>query len=101
MSNQPIYLETHDEVAVLVLNRPDKLNALNTDVWKGIKKFVDEVAGNPDIKVLILRGVNERAFSAGADISEFPKIHATPKASSSPKRSDGPLLTRFLSLPNL
>ena len=79
MTDQPIYLETHDEVAVLVLNRPDKLNALNTDVWKGIKKFADEVAENPEIKVMILRGVTSAAFSAGADISEFPKIHATPE----------------------
>ena len=79
MTDQPIYLKTHDEVAVLVLNRPDKLNALNTDVWKGIKKFADEVAENPEIKVMILRGVTSAAFSAGADISEFPTIHATPE----------------------
>ena len=79
MKNQPVYLETHGEVAVLVLNRQDKLNALNVAVWEGIKKFADEVEENPDIKVLIIRGVTSHAFSAGADISEFPKIHATPE----------------------
>ncbi len=79
MNDKPVYLETHAEIAVLVLNRPDKLNALNGAVWAGIKKYVDEVAENPDIKVLLIRGVTSQAFSAGADISEFPKIHATPE----------------------
>ncbi len=79
MNDKPVYLETHAEVAVLVLNRPDKLNALNGAVWAGIKKYADEVAENPDIKVLIIRGVTSQAFSAGADISEFPSIHATPE----------------------
>ncbi len=56
MDNQPVYFEKHDEVAVIVLNRPDKLNALNIAVWEGVKRFSDEVMANPEIKVMILRG---------------------------------------------
>jgi enoyl-CoA hydratase/carnithine racemase len=80
MDNQPVYLETHGEVAVMVLNRPDKLNALNIAIWEGVKRFSDEVVANPEIKVLIIRGATPQAFSSGADISEFPKVHATPEA---------------------
>lgn len=76
MSDRPIYLEKQGEIGVLVLNRPEKLNALNQEVWQGIIDLCGEVADDPDIKVLILRGSTPRAFCAGADISEFPVVHA-------------------------
>lgn len=80
MSEQPVYLEKHGEVADLVLNRPDKLNALNKEVWDGITSLMGEVEADPAIKVVILRSSAERAFAAGADISEFPIVHKTPES---------------------
>ena len=80
MSERPVYLEKHGEVADVVLNRPDKLNALNKEVWEGIIELMGQVEADHDIKVVILRGANERAFAAGADISEFPVVHATPES---------------------
>lgn len=77
MQKEPIYLEKRGEIGVMVLNRPSKLNALNTDVWTGIKRITDQVADDTNIKVMVVKGVTSAAFSAGADISEFSKIHAT------------------------
>ncbi len=77
MNQASTYLERHGEIGVVVLNRPAKLNALNEEVWSGIARHATDVAGDPELKVMILRGVDERAFSAGADIAEFPKVHAT------------------------
>lgn len=80
MSDRPIYLEKHGETADLVLNRPDKLNALNSEVWDGIRDLMAQVEADREIKVVILRSSNTKAFAAGADISEFPIVHATPES---------------------
>ena len=78
MQNNSVYLESQGEIATLVLNRPNKLNALNAEVLESITAYTAEVAQNSDIKVMILRGATAQVFSSGADISEFPKVHATP-----------------------
>ena len=80
MNQASTYLERRGEVGVIVLNRPEKLNALNEEVWAGIARHAGEVARDPALKVMIIRGVDERAFAAGADIAEFPKVHATPES---------------------
>lgn len=61
---------------VVTINRPDKLNALNKDVIEELGKVIDEVYENADIKTVILTGAGEKAFVAGADISEFLALDA-------------------------
>lgn len=56
---------------VITINRPDKMNALNKDVIEELGKALDEVYTNPEIKTAILTGAGEKAFVAGADITEF------------------------------
>lgn len=77
--SRPIYLERRGEVAVMVLNRPEKLNALNREIWRGIKELTAEVANDPGVKVMIMRGATPAAFASGADIAEFPVVHASPE----------------------
>jgi enoyl-CoA hydratase len=77
--SKPVYMERRGEVAVITLNRPGKLNALNREIWRGIKGFCEEIAGDPAVKVMVLRGATPRAFASGADIAEFPVVHATPQ----------------------
>ncbi|MFP6709032.1 MAG: enoyl-CoA hydratase-related protein [Alphaproteobacteria bacterium] len=77
MSNDPIYMTKSGEIAEIVLNRPDKLNALNAEVWQGIIDLFGLAGADDDVKVVILRSSAPRAFAAGADISEFPIVHAT------------------------
>jgi enoyl-CoA hydratase/carnithine racemase len=66
-------------IAQLVLNRPDKRNALRRSMWTAIPELVAEAAGHGDVKVLILRGA-PGAFCAGADIAEFEEVFASPEA---------------------
>ncbi|HEY8449313.1 MAG TPA: enoyl-CoA hydratase-related protein [Bacillota bacterium] len=69
-----LYLIKEPPIATLVLNRPDKRNALTLGMWQAIPGLVREVEGDAAIKVLIVRGADERAFAAGADISEFETL---------------------------
>jgi enoyl-CoA hydratase len=59
---------------VITVNRPDKMNALNKDVIQELGKVMDEVYDNHEIKTAIITGAGEKAFVAGADISEFVSL---------------------------
>ena len=61
---------------IIKINRPDKMNALNKDVIEELGKVLDEVYNNNEIKSAILTGAGEKAFVAGADISEFTSLDA-------------------------
>ncbi|MEW6301183.1 MAG: enoyl-CoA hydratase/isomerase family protein, partial [Thermodesulfobacteriota bacterium] len=63
-----VTLETQDRIGTLTLNRPEKLNALNSAVMAEFSEAIDMVATDPGVKVLIIRGAG-RAFSAGYDLS--------------------------------
>src|SRR4029077_6738364 len=60
----------------LIINRPHKRNALNFAAWKGIVEAMHELEADPDVRVIIMRGVTPEAFISGADISEFPEHQA-------------------------
>jgi enoyl-CoA hydratase/carnithine racemase len=66
-----VYVEVEDAVAALVLNRPDKLNALGLPEWIRIGELVGELHDNDALRCVVIRGMDERAFSAGADIAGF------------------------------
>lgn len=63
-------------IATLELNQPDKRNAISQDMWQAFPDICTAVEADDTIKVLVLRGAGGRAFSAGADISEFAEIYA-------------------------
>lgn len=65
-----IKLETQGNVAVMTINRPEALNALNTEVLSDLSKALDEVEANDDIYVVVLTGEG-RSFVAGADIAQM------------------------------
>ena len=71
MDYQTITIERRGSVAVLTINRPDKLNALNLQVHLDGVAALDELRADDSVRVLILTGAGEKAFIAGADISEF------------------------------
>ena len=80
MNDQPIYLQTDGPVAEIVLNRPEKRNALNKEIWERIPVLMQTVADDPSLTVVVIRGSTEQAFTAGADISEFDVLFATPES---------------------
>jgi enoyl-CoA hydratase len=66
-----ILLETGDGIALLTLNRPERLNALSYDLIDRLMAALDCIEIDARIRAVILTGAGERAFSAGADIHEF------------------------------
>jgi enoyl-CoA hydratase len=70
-------LERDGDIAWLVLDRPEKRNAINLAMWEALPDLLGQVEEDPAIKVLILRGADGRTFSAGADISEFETLRST------------------------
>ncbi len=61
----------------ITINRPDKLNALNQEVFKNLNVLVDEIYTQKEIKAAIITGAGEKAFVAGADIAEFSSFNET------------------------
>lgn len=66
-----VLVERDGNIAIISLNRPDKLNALNEEVRQGIMAAVDDLADDDSVRVAIIHGRGEKAFVAGADVSEF------------------------------
>lgn len=58
-------------IFIVTVNRPDKLNALNKDVMSDLNAVMNEIESNAAIKAVIITGSGQKAFVAGADISEF------------------------------
>jgi enoyl-CoA hydratase/carnithine racemase len=75
-----IRLATDGSIARLILDRPAKRNALSLAMWQAVPDLVAAVAADPEIKVLIVRGATPEAFSAGADIAEFDRVHGSAAA---------------------
>ena len=58
-------------ILTIIINRPDKLNALNATVFTELEMVTDGIQNNPSIKSAIITGAGPKAFVAGADITEF------------------------------
>jgi 3-hydroxypropionyl-coenzyme A dehydratase len=69
-----IQLEPQDDIAILRINRPEALNAMNVDVISELSKIIDIVAADDNIKAVVITGAGERSFCAGADISYMVNI---------------------------
>ena len=66
-----ILVERDERVAILTINRPDKLNSLNQAVRDDMVKILAELAGDDSVGVVVITGAGEKSFVAGADITEF------------------------------
>jgi enoyl-CoA hydratase len=75
MSYKNLLVEFKNKIAVVTLNRPDKLNALNGETLTEIKQVFEELKNNDSIYAIIITGSGEKAFVAGADISEINKLN--------------------------
>ncbi len=76
MTYENIIFKTDDGIATIVFNRPEALNALNDDLLKEFSLALDDISKNEDIRVLILTGAGEKAFVAGADITELSTFNS-------------------------
>ena len=71
-----VLYEKKNEIAYVTLNRPKVLNALNTPTWTDLKTAFDDAKADRAIHGAILTGSSDKAFIAGADISELAHVNA-------------------------
>jgi enoyl-CoA hydratase/carnithine racemase len=74
--SEPVYVERDGDVATVVLNRPERLNALDRAMWMRLGELLRELGADERLRCIVLRGAGGRAFAAGADISEFASERA-------------------------
>jgi enoyl-CoA hydratase/carnithine racemase len=66
-----ILLQRDGAIATVVLNRPEKLNALTRPMWKRLGEVFDQLSGDETLRCIVIRGAGTKAFAPGNDISEF------------------------------
>ena len=66
--NQAVLLTIEDAIATVTLNRPEALNAFNQDSYLGLMNAAQKIKETPEIRVVIMTGAGEKAFSAGMDL---------------------------------
>ncbi|MFP4255529.1 MAG: enoyl-CoA hydratase-related protein [Desulfobacterales bacterium] len=69
-SQTNLLAEDRGQVRVLTMNRPEMMNALNFEMLRSLKSQIESLRFNPDIRVVVITGSGEKAFSAGADLKE-------------------------------
>jgi enoyl-CoA hydratase len=74
---ETLLTELADQICIVRINRPEKLNALNKTVIRELGEVVEEIYANPLIRGAIVTGMGTRAFAAGADIRGFEGLSAT------------------------
>jgi len=75
MSYKYVILEKKDNIAIITMNRPERLHAAGGEVIADVNRAADEAENDPEIKVAIITGAGDKAFSAGADLKE-PATHS-------------------------
>src|SRR5437667_1465893 len=71
MASELVRISRDGAIATVVLNRPEKLNALTKPMWRELGESVGALSSDEDLRCIILRGAGEKAFSPGNDIAEF------------------------------
>jgi enoyl-CoA hydratase len=72
----PVYVERDGAIATVVLNRPERMNALDKAMWMQLGATMRELDADDAVRCIVLRGAGGKAFAAGADISEFANERA-------------------------
>ena len=71
--NAPVSFEINGDIAIITLDRPDAMNAINMSVLDGLAAALGRAGTTSEVRGVIITGAGEKAFSAGADISVFHK----------------------------
>jgi len=70
-TTEKLLLQKEGPIGWITFNQPEKRNAVSQEMWQAMPEYVTDLASDPAIRVVILRGAGETAFVAGADISQF------------------------------
>ncbi len=79
MSSDYILVERDDDIATVILNRPEKLNALIKPMWQRLGEVVAELSADDSLRCVVLRGAGDKSFAPGNDISEFEESRSNSK----------------------
>jgi enoyl-CoA hydratase/3-hydroxyacyl-CoA dehydrogenase len=71
---ETLKIEREDKILWVILNRPHKLNAFNDVMMRELEDALDAAERDPSIRCVVIIGEGDKAFSAGADITAFPKV---------------------------
>jgi enoyl-CoA hydratase/carnithine racemase len=74
-----ILVQRNGPIATVVLNRPDKLNAMTKPMWRRLGEVIEALSGEDGLRCLVLRGAGGKAFCPGNDISEFTTDRSNPE----------------------
>ena len=74
MTESTVLLEVYGHIATITLNRPDKLNAIEPTMLARLDAIAGELERRDDVRVVVLTGAGERAFSVGADINAWSAL---------------------------
>lgn len=77
MEYENILIEVDNQIAVLTINRPTKLNALNKPTIEDLNKALTSLEEDKEVRAIIITGSGEKAFVAGADIKEFANFNTS------------------------
>lgn len=75
--SKPILVERDGRIATVILNNPNKRNALTLAAWEALAAALAALDADEAMRCIVIRGAGDAAFAAGADISEFPRERAT------------------------
>ena len=74
--SEPVYSVHQDHIATIVLNRPEKLNAITSSMWKRLHQAITTLSGDDSLRCIVIRSSCAKAFSPGCDIDEFAKCRS-------------------------
>jgi enoyl-CoA hydratase len=74
--SDPILVEIDGPIATVILNNPERRNALSRRAWAVLADRMAELSANLDLRCVVIKGAGDKAFAAGADIAEFPEERA-------------------------
>ncbi len=85
----PVLERREPPLGWILLNRPEVRNALDLRTWRQLAQSFASLEADPQIRVIIIRGVTAEAFVAGADISEFPRLRSNPEQAREYEKAPG------------
>lgn len=68
---QTLIYEKKENIGVLTINRPQRMNAISNELTSELKQLLDEIENDDELRVLVITGAGDKAFVAGADINEL------------------------------
>ena len=79
MSAELILVEREQDIATVILNRPEKLNALTKPMWQQLGEAMRSLSADDSLRCIVVRGAGEKSFAPGNDISEFSNTRSNSK----------------------